>query len=113
VRDALAGAVLTALLSGMAWVVWGGDAAMASAAFGVIATALHVPAAVWFKRGLSGPFNRTFGLWMAGMGLRMVGVVAFVVAVSVAPERFPALPTAIGFLGVLVPLLFSEIRLLR
>jgi hypothetical protein len=113
VKDALAGAALTALVSGLVWGVWGRDAAVASAVFGVIATALHVPAAVVFKRGLTDSFSRTFGFWMAGMGLRMVGVVAFVVAVSVAPERFPALPTAIGFLGVLVPLLFSEIRLLK
>jgi hypothetical protein len=34
-------------------------------------------------------------------------------AVVREPEMFSALPTAIGYVGVLLPLLFYEMRLLR
>jgi hypothetical protein len=40
-------------------------------------------------------------------------VVLVGVAVTLDPERFPPLPTAFAFLGVLVPLLFLEVRLVR
>ena len=46
-------------------------------------------------------------------GLLGVGIVLMTVAVVAAPALFPALPTALGFLGVLVPLLFMEMRLAR
>jgi hypothetical protein len=40
-----------------------------------------------------------------------VALVAVVVALDQA--HFPPLPTAFGFLGVLLPLLFLEVRLVR
>jgi hypothetical protein len=48
-----------------------------------------------------------------GMGLRFGGLVAFAVLVATDRERFPPLPSALGLVGVLIPLLFMEIRLLR
>ena len=36
-----------------------------------------------------------------------------VVAIVVDRGRFPPLPTAFGFLGVLIPLLFLEVRFVR
>jgi hypothetical protein len=47
------------------------------------------------------------------MALRLAGVAAMAVATVVAPTQFPLLPTALGFLGVLVPLLFLEVYLIR
>jgi hypothetical protein len=47
------------------------------------------------------------------MGLRVGGVVVFLVAVLVDRELFPPVPTALGFLGVLIPLLFAELRFVK
>ena len=35
------------------------------------------------------------------------------VAAGLDPKHFPPIPTAAGFLGVLLPLLFFEVRLIR
>ena len=43
----------------------------------------------------------------------MVGVFLVPVAVMVARDRFAPLPTAFGYVGVIVPLLFFEARLFR
>jgi hypothetical protein len=48
-----------------------------------------------------------------GMLLRLAGVGLLAVAVVIDPELFPPLPAAAGFLGVLLPLLFSEVRFAR
>jgi hypothetical protein len=47
------------------------------------------------------------------MGLRLLGVVAIAVAAGLDPAHFPPLAAALGFLGVLLPLLFYEVRLIR
>ena len=51
--------------------------------------------------------------WAMGMGLRLGGIVLFVVAVVADRALFPPVPSAAGYLGVLIPLLFLEARLLR
>jgi hypothetical protein len=51
--------------------------------------------------------------WAAGMGLRTLGVVVLAVVCTVWPETFPAIGAAIGYLGVLLPLLFLETRTAR
>jgi hypothetical protein len=47
------------------------------------------------------------------MLLRGLGVALVAVAVTLDRSLFPPLPTAFAFLGVLVPLLFLEVRLVR
>jgi hypothetical protein len=47
------------------------------------------------------------------MGLRALGIAIFGVASWTLPELFPPLPAAFAYLGVVVPLLFLEIRFLR
>jgi hypothetical protein len=89
--------------------VWGPPAIMAGIAFGLLATAIQAVAHSLVRAG-PGPFPKH---WGTGVALRLGGVVLFAVAVSVAPATFPPLPTAFGYLGVLVPLLFMETRLSR
>jgi hypothetical protein len=43
----------------------------------------------------------------------LLGVALVAILVTLDPTHFPPLPTALGFLGVLVPLLFLEVRLVR
>jgi hypothetical protein len=72
----------------------------------VVSVALVRPA-------FSGETVRLLKRWGLGMLLRGLGVVLVAVAVTLDQAHFPPLPTAFGFLGVLVPLLFLEVRLVR
>ena len=51
--------------------------------------------------------------WGAGAGLRMLGVVAIPIAVVADRALFPPLFAALGYIAVLVPLFFFEIRRFR
>jgi len=51
--------------------------------------------------------------WLYGMALRLGGVLLFAAAVFAWRTVFVPLPTALGFLGVIVPLLFLELRTTR
>jgi hypothetical protein len=72
----------------------------------VIAWRVVLPA----RRAAFGEFARRWGI---GMALRLLGVVLIPVAAVLAPETLPPRPAALGYLGVLLPLLLWEIRLVR
>lgn len=110
---AAAGAALTGLVTTVMVIAFGRPALVPAVAFGVLATVIQVVADRMVARRLSGPVGEFGRGYVAGMGLRLVGIVLMTVAIVAAPALFPALPTALGFLGVLVPLLFMEIRLAR
>ena len=107
------GLCLTALVVLAEWIAWGRAALVAGVTFGLLATAIQVGAGVAFKPALTGPFPVLIKRWAVGMGLRLAGVVAIAVAVSVDRELFPPLPAALGYLGVVIPLLFGETRLAK
>jgi hypothetical protein len=81
--------------------------------FGGLATVLQLVAVLVVKPAMDGPTNELMNRWGIGMGLRFLGVVLFVVAVLLSRDIFPPLTTAIAYLGVLVPLLFTELRLIK
>jgi drug/metabolite transporter (DMT)-like permease len=112
-KDVGVGLALTVGVTGVLYLVWGPDAVMPGAVFGLLATVISVVAVALLRRGLRGTYAQTMARWAMGMGLRLVGVLLFVVAVTWRRDMFPPLPTAIGYLGVLIPLLFYEMRLLR
>ncbi len=107
------GVGLTALVATLAWLVWGPGALFAAAWFGLLATALQLVAVAVLRPALGGPFLRLVKRWGIGMGLRLVGVVLFAALVLVNRELFPPLPSALGYVGVVVPLLFLETRFLK
>jgi hypothetical protein len=107
------GLALTAGLAGVGWGVWGRHAVMAILAFGLLATAIQLVAVLVLRPGLAAPFRVLVMRWSLGVGLRLGGIVVFVVAVVVRRETFPPLPSALGYLGVVVPLLFMETRFLK
>lgn len=104
---------LTALMVVVAWQAWGAGAVFAAAWFGLLATALQLVAVALVRPVLGAPFSMLVRRWGMGMGLRLVGVAMFAVLVTVNRELFPPLPSALGYLGVVVPLLFLETRLLK
>jgi hypothetical protein len=112
-RTVIAGLGLTLGVTLIAWLVWGTGALAAVVATGVLATVIEVWAVARLRRGVTGTTAEFFLGFAQGMLLRLAGVGLLAVAVVVDPELFPPLPAAAGFLGVLLPLLFSEVRFAR
>ena len=110
---ALAGLLLTGLVSGVVYRAWGSQAAIAAAVFGGLAVAIQLGALALVRPVRGAPFQRFLARWGAGMGLRLLGVLGIALAAGLDPRHFPPLATAGGFLGVLLPLLFFEVRLIR
>lgn len=108
------GVGLTVVVALLWRVFWGPAAMIAGGVFGVIATTIQVVAmTVAGPKIGQGDFRGLVVRWGVGTGLRLVGVVGVAVAVQVAGERFQPLPTALGYLAVLIPLLFFEVRRFR
>ncbi len=112
-RDAGIGIALTGAMSGLTWAIWDTSAVLPTVVFGALATIIHVISAAMLKRGLKESFGNLMVRWSMGMGFRLLGVGVFAVAVMLQADRFPALPSAIGYIGVLLPLMVSEMRLIR
>ena len=110
-RSAGVGLGLTGLIAACAWALGSPFAARAAALAGLLATAIHVSAVVLLKPALVRPFERLWVRWAMGLGIRLAGLAAVATAILAVPDRFPPLATATGFVGVLLPLLFSEMRL--
>lgn len=107
------GVVLTALVTAALWAGFGEAAVIPGVAFGLLSTAIQLLALRSLRSSWTGS-NREFlqGVGI-GMALRMLGIVLVLVAIVVDRGTFPPLPTAFGFLGVLIPLLFLEVRFVR
>lgn len=107
------GLALTAAVSGIVAALWGSGALVGSIAFGLLATAIQIVAHSLVRPAVAGPFKDLLRRWGYGMALRVGGIVVFGVAVWARRDVFLPLPSAMGFLGVLVPLLLTETRLFR
>ena len=104
------GVGLTVLVTAILWLIWGDQALIPGIVFGLLATAIQLAATVYMAPAWDGEFNVFARRYLVGMLLRLVGVVLVFVAIARRPDLFPPFPTALGFLGVVIPLLFSEIR---
>jgi hypothetical protein len=113
IPTALVGTALTALVAALSYRLWGQQAAVAAGVFGLVATTIQLAAIALMKPVKSAPFAKFIGRWGAGMGLRALGILAIALAAGLDRTHFPPLATALGFLGVLLPLLFYEVRLIR
>ena len=80
---------------------------------GMLATLIQFVSTRKLHRSLQGTNAEFFTAVGAGLALRLAGVAVLAVATVIAPERFPPAPTAFGFLGVLIPLLFLEVYRIR
>jgi hypothetical protein len=112
-RIVLLGLALLIGLSLLAGRLWGSQAAIAAAVFGGLAIGIQVGAFALMLPARHDKVEKYLKAWGAGMGLRLAGVVAIAVAAGLDPAHFPPLAAALGFLGVLLPLLFYEVRLIR
>jgi small neutral amino acid transporter SnatA (MarC family) len=107
------GLALTAAVTAILVLGWGTEALLPGLVFGLIATAIQAISVALVRPVFSGETVRLLKRWGIGMLLRVLGVALVALAVSLDRALFPPLPTALAFLGVLVPLLFLEVRLVR
>jgi hypothetical protein len=80
----------------------GGGAALAAqtAAVALLRPAMHAAQRPFMAR------------WLGGMAIRALTLGALIVIAATHQDALPLLQTALGFLGVLLPLLFVETRFL-
>lgn len=107
------GVVLTAVVTALLWAGFGQAAVLPGVTFGLLATAIQMLALRQLKASWTGSNQQFLQGVGIGMALRMLGVVLVLVAIVVDRGHFPPLPTAFGFLGTLIPLLFLEVRFVR
>jgi hypothetical protein len=113
----VAGILLSAIICAIAGRIWGEQAAYAAGMFGAVATVIQV-VAIWLMDPVRGKesgatFSKYLGRWAWGMGLRLLGVLLIALAAGLDRTHFPPFAVALGFLGVLLPLLVLEVRLVR
>ncbi len=89
---------------------WGKAGLVPGIMTGALATLIQLVAVRRLRRSYRASNAEFFGAVGAGMALRMVGVGVMLAAMVLDRGLFPPLPTALGFLGVLIPLLFLEVR---
>jgi hypothetical protein len=107
------GVALTSLVTGLLYIGWGRDALLPGIVLGLVATGIQVGSVALVRPAFSGETSRLLKRWGIGMLLRLIGVSLVAILATLDQTHFPPLPTALGFLGVLVPLLFLEVRLVR
>lgn len=109
----VAGLLLTAAVTASMAAIFGSGAVLPAAGAGVLATLIQLVAVRALRRGLTGGTTDFFKAFGIGTALRMGGVILVLLAVLADRESFPPLATAFGYLGVVVPLLFLEVRFVR
>jgi hypothetical protein len=85
----------------------------AAGAGGVIALVAQVAAVALLRPAMKAPQPVFFQRWLAGMGVRLTALVLVVAIAATHRRELPPLEMSLGFLGVLLPLLFLETRFLR
>jgi hypothetical protein len=80
---------------------------------GVVAVAAQTGAVLLIRPVTRAPNKEFVPRWLAGMGIRATLVIGLVVYAALHRNLLSPLPAALGCLGVLLPLLFTENRFLR
>lgn len=96
-------------LAGLGWWVGGRAAAVG----GLVALAAQLAAVALLKPAMDAPQPLFFARWLSGMGIRALALGLVLLAVISRRDLLPPLATTMGFLGVLLPLLFVETKFLR
>jgi hypothetical protein len=105
------GVVATAAITGLAWLLWGPAAVTAALVFGLMATTIQLVAArIATQLGVSATPDQ-LKVYVIGMALRVLGVAALGVAVTMDRATVPPGAAALGYLGTLLPLMWLETRL--
>jgi hypothetical protein len=101
----LLGAVLDVVVT-----VFGGKPAAIGGAAAIVA---QLGAVALLRPAMGAPQPAFMARWLGGMGVRALVLGAFLAVAATHRAALPPLPASLGFLGVLLPLLFLETRFLR
>ena len=101
------------LVGGAALAIWGRTGMTAAASFGALATIVQLVAAQLMARTGQPAALDHMTVYVIGVFLRLLGVVLLGVAVSLDRATFPPWPSALGYLGTILPLLYLETKLGR
>jgi hypothetical protein len=80
---------------------------------GGVALGAQLWAVALLRPAMRAPNPQFMARWLGGMGIRALALGALLVWSVTHRATLPPLATALGFLGVLLPLLFLETRFLR
>lgn len=87
---------------------------LVGAAFGgAVALAAQVGAVVMLRPAMKASTPVFMGRWLGGMAIRAVALAITIAVSATHRDTLPLLATSLGFLGVLLPLLFLETRFLK
>jgi hypothetical protein len=104
---------LAVVLAGVGGLARGGDAAFASACGSWLALLAQVAAVALLRPAMGARTPEFMRRWMAGMAVRGASLLLIVGQMVLLRAAFPVIWMAVGYLGVLLPLLFLETRFLR
>ena len=107
------GIALTALVTGVLVLSWGRDALLPGLIFGLIATAIQAISVALVRPVFHGETSRLLKRWGLRNAAPGPGRGAGGGRSHPGSDSLPAAADRLGFLGVLVPLLFLEVRLVR
>ncbi len=109
-----AGIALTVVVAALLMRWLGPGALLPAVVMGGVATAIELVAVRALRQApLSRGTTEFFKAVGVGMALRMAGVLVFAALVLWDRERFQPLATGLGYVGVVIPLLFLEVRFIR
>lgn len=80
---------------------------------GGVALAAQCAAVALLRPAMDAPQPVFLARWFGGMGLRALSLGALLAVSATHRAALPLMATMLGFLGVLLPLLFVEIRFLK
>lgn len=85
----------------------------AAAIGGAVAVVAQIWAVLLLRPAMRAPNPQFMARWLGGMGIRFLALGALMVWAVTHRASLPPLPAGLGYLGVLLPLLFLEIRFLK
>jgi hypothetical protein len=80
---------------------------------GGAALVAQTAAVALLRPAMHGPQRPFMARWLGGMAIRALTLGGLIVVSATHQDRLPLLSTTLGFLGVLLPLLFAENRFLK
>lgn len=94
-------------------VVVAGFGGRAAAIGGVVAVGAQLGAVALLRPVMNAPQPVFMARWLAGMGVRALALGGVLAIAATQRATLSPLPASLGFLGVLLPLLFLETRFLK
>ncbi len=85
----------------------------AAAIGGAVALVAQLWAVAILRPKMRAPNPQFMAHWLGGMGIRFLALGALLVWAITHRASLPPLPASLGYLGVLLPLLFLETRFLK